>query len=624
MLINESIMAINTKTMIRDYAGFVNFRNMIKLLVGLPIRAKRPFIIFEDTTYTYGQVYAQAGRYAAFFEKRRQQLVEQRALAPDQRLKIGIYQDNSPEYLFAAFGAGLSNSILFAVNTGFRGHILADVINQADVRLLLTNDESLDFLGRVLTDIPNIDNRDMVLLGTPSGAGHDYMYLIQAMNQAAGQKAQFNRKSLPPIDNTSPVLVIYTSGTTGLPKGVPCTHLKMVGAGAVVQSAVHLTKHDRGYISMPLFHSNAWYVGILPLMIGGASLVLKRRFSASAFESDILTHGVTYMNYVGQPLHYIIAALEKKYGSGEAVTKALANHPDNRFRIAYGNGAPVVDRRKIKQYLGMDHVYEIYGSTEAVITTANKPGEPEDSVGRVPGSVVILDEEGRPCEPGRVDEKGRLLNYERAVGEICKKADRNNLRFDGYFDNEKDTGKKFRNGYYHSGDLGHIRLMNGRRYLYFNGRTDDWIRKDGENFSAENVLAFAQKIPGVRLAVAYGVPCEVSDEKVMVAVQMADGAGFDPHQAFDWLTCQQKDCGMDPKWMPDYIRVVEAFTLTNTQKILVRPFKCQHFNIERHPDMTVYFRQRGDTCYHLLTTEAFDVIKQRFQETGRQELIERA
>ena len=193
----------------------------------------------------------------------------------------------------------------------------------------------------------------------------------------------------------------------------------------------------------------------------------------------------------------------------------------------------------------MDHVYEIYGSTEAVITTANKPGEPEDSVGRVPGSVVILDEEGRPCEPGRVDEKGRLLNYERAVGEICKKADRNNLRFDGYFDNEKDTGKKFRNGYYHSGDLGHIRLMNGRRYLYFNGRTDDWIRKDGENFSAENVLAFAQKIPGVRLAVAYGVPCEVSDEKVMVAVQMADGAGFDPHQAFDWLTCQQKDCGME-------------------------------------------------------------------------------
>ena len=617
-------MTLNTKTLIRDYAGFVNFRNMINLLIGFPGRAKRPFILFEGTTYTYGQVYAQARQYAALFEKRRQQLVEQGALAPDQRLKIAIYQDNSPEYIFAAFGAGLSNAILFAVNTGFRGHVLADVINQSGAWLLLTNEESVDFLDKVMTDIHHIDRDDLLLLGPPSGDNYHYRYLTTILDRPAGQMTQLNRNSLPPIDNTGPVLVIYTSGTTGLPKGVPCTHLKMVGAGAVVQSAVHLGKHDRGYISMPLFHSNAWYVGLLPLMIAGASLVLKRRFSASAFEADILNHGVTYMNYVGQPLHYIITALEKKYGGGEAVTRALANHSDNRFRIAYGNGAPVVDRRKIKQYLGMDHVYEIYGSTEAVITTANKPGDPEDSVGRISQSVVILDDAGRPCEPGRVDENGRLLNYDRAVGEICKKVDRNNLRFDGYFDNEKDTGKKFRNGYYHSGDLGHVRVVNGKRYLYFNGRTDDWIRKDGENFSAENVLDFAQKIPGVRLAVAYGVPCEVSDEKVMIAVQLADGADFDPRQAFVWLNCQQKECGMDPKWMPDYIRVVETFTLTNTQKILVRPFKQQHFNIDRHPDMTVYFRQRGDTCYHLLTTEAFDVIKQRFQETGRQELIERA
>ncbi len=617
-------MPFNAKTFVRDYAGFVNFRSMINMLIGLPTRAKRPFIIFEDTTYTYGQVFEQSRRYAAFFEKRRQQLVEKGVLAPDQRLKIAIYQDNSPEYLFASFGAGLSNAILFAVNTGFRGHILASVINQADVRLLLTNDESLDYVSKVLADIPNISKEDLLLLGPPADNALDYNYLMNVMEQSAQQTVKPNRKSLPPIDNTSPVLVIYTSGTTGLPKGVPCTHLKMVGAGAMVQATVRLGKHDRGYISMPLFHSNAWYVGVLPLMFSGASLVLKKRFSASAFEADILTHGVTYMNYVGQPLHYIITALEKKYGSGEAVTTALAENPDNRFRIAYGNGAPVIDRRKIKQYLGMDHVFEIYGSTEAVITTANKPGDPEDSVGRVPKSVVILDEEGRPCEPGQVDECGRLLNYDRAVGEICKKVDRNNLRFDGYFDNEKDTGKKFRDGYYHSGDLGHVRLVNGKRYLFFNGRTDDWIRKDGENFSAENVVAFAQKIPGVRLAVAYGVPCEVSDEKVMIAVQLSDGADFDPNQTFDWLTCQQNDCGMDPKWMPDYIRVVEAFTLTNTQKILVRPFKKQHFNIDRHPDMTVYFRQRGDTCFHLLTPDAFADIKQSFEETGRQELLERA
>jgi len=147
------------------------------------------------------------------------------------------------------------------------------------------------------------------------------------------------RSMIRSVDNTRPVLVIYTSGTTGLPKGVPCTHLKMIGAGAVVQGTVRLKKEDRGYICMPLFHSNAWYVGVLSIMIAGASFVLKRKFSASAFESDILEHGVTFMNYVGQPLHYILTALEKKYGSVEDVEAALAHHSKNRFRIAYGNGA---------------------------------------------------------------------------------------------------------------------------------------------------------------------------------------------------------------------------------------------------------------------------------------------
>ncbi len=139
-----------------------------------------------------------------------------------------------------------------------------------------------------------------------------------------------------------------------------------------MKSDTGLKRSDRGYISMPLFHSNAWYIGILPQMITGGSFVLKRRFSARAFEEDMLEHGVRFMNYVGQPLHYILDALEKKYGGIDEVEKALASHPRNRFRIAYGNGAPAVDRQKLMRCLGMEHIYEIYGSTEAVITTANR------------------------------------------------------------------------------------------------------------------------------------------------------------------------------------------------------------------------------------------------------------
>ena len=182
--------------------------------------------------------------------------------------------------------------------------------------------------------------------------------------------------------------------------------------------------------------------------------------------------------------------------------------------------------------------------------------------------------------------------------------------------------KKFRNGYYHSGDLGHIRIINGKRYLYFNGRTDDWIRKDGENFSAENVVDYALKLPGVKLAIAYGAPCEISDEKVMIAVELHENAIFDPKAAYDWFMNMQTEGGMDPKWMPDYIRIHDAFTLTDTQKIVVRPFKCEHFNIEKHPDMKIYYRMRGHDAYHLLTQEAYAEIKEKFVQTGREALLE--
>ena len=228
---------------------------------------------------------------------------------------------------------------------------------------------------------------------------------------------------------------------------------------------------------------------------------------------------------------------------------------------------------------------------------------------------------GRSARRAIADANGRLTNYDEAVGEICRRVGTDNLRFDGYFDNKGATSQKFRNGNYHSGDLGHIRVIRGKRYLYFNGRTDDWIRKDGENFSAENVLHFAQAIPCVDCAVAFGAPCHVADERVMVTVQLKKGHAFDPDEVHGWLVSQQKEGGMDPKWMPDYIRIIESFPVTDTQKIMVKPYKKEHFNLDRNPDMHIYYRERGGNTYHRMTKEKFLEIKDGFRKNGREGLL---
>ena len=129
-------------------------------------------------------------------------------------------------------------------------------------------------------------------------------------------------------------------------------------------------------------------------------------------------------------------------------------------------------------------------------------------------------------------------------------------------------------------------------------------------------------MPGVALAAAYGAPCEVSDEKVMVALQLADNQEFDPQKSFDWLMEKQKSGGMDPKWMPDYVRIVESFELTHqTHKIKSRELKRHHFNIEKFPDMDIYYRQRGDSSYKKLDPTAWEEIKKAFSETGREDLL---
>jgi fatty-acyl-CoA synthase len=584
-------------------------------------RCNRPFLLYENQTYTYGDVYRQAVRYANLFGAVKRDRVKEGRLEEGEPLAIGIYQENTPEYVFALFGAALSGDVLFGINTGFRGETLANCIQQASVTLLLADPPRMQRVESVLPLLDGLGHEDLLLVDAAEEGGRGSVRNAEAMLEACDAFQASRRRGR--IDIFSPLLVIYTSGTTGAPKGVPLSHLKMLGAGVITRRRIGLTRADRGYVTMPLFHANSWYLGILPILVAGGSFLLKRRFSARAFEEDILESGATFMNYVGQPLHYILHALESKYGSAEAVEAALARHPRNRFRMAHGNGASAVDREKFVRYLGMEHVYEAYGSTEAPISTVVMPGDPVGSVGRLKSrSVVILNEHDRPCPPGVADDRGRLVNYEEAVGEIAKRIERDNIFFDRYVNNPEASEKKFRGGYFRSGDLGHVRVIDGKRYLYFNGRTDDWIRKDGENFSAENVLEYVLKHPDVELAVAYGAPCEVSDEKVMVAVKLKEGTVFDPRASFEWFT-QQQETGMDPKWMPDYIRIVDAFSVTETQKIVYRSLKSEHFNIERHPDMKVYFRRRGDDTFRPLTKEDFSEIKKQFAKTGREELLAR-
>ena len=578
----------------------------------------KTFVFFKDEQISYKDFYQRSSTFSHLFQKMRK-------VHGGEKVFAAVFMDNNPAFIYSYGGCALSGGILFGLNTGLRGQVLLDLINNSKCQTLIVDDRHFDRIADIMDGFEVLTKENIYLLTTdedftpPEGIKNIDDAIAQIKNEM-GDLA-LDRPDAE-ITMTDPLMVIYTSGTTGLPKGITNSQGKLMNLGMATGVALQLKPHDRGYVCMPLFHSNAMFLGVMSAFNWNASTVIAEKFSARGFTKDILKYGVTYWNYVGQPVHYVILALEKQYGSTQEIVKNVAENENNKLRVAYGNGASSVDQDKFIEYFGLTDMMEGYGTTEMAIATMRHIGDPRGSVGMILDSKVkIYNDNDQECPAAEYDENEKFLNYTEAVGEIVRETGPLPA-FEGYHNNPDATSSKVRDGVYHSGDLGHIRVMNRKRFLYFDGRTDDWIRKDGENFSAESVARVIAYFPPVELAVAYGVPCSVSDEWVMTAIQLKEDTKFDPDEFFKYMDTQASSGEMDKKWMPEFVRVVKDFEYTRTQKILVRPLKHEYYNLEYVPAGTIYHFRRGYDTYKPFTKNEMELILGEFKENGREQLLE--
>ncbi|MEE9606226.1 MAG: AMP-binding protein [Myxococcota bacterium] len=583
-----------------------------------PELADRIAVRQGERIWTYAQFRDEAVRCAHFLLRRLLPLDDAR---PGH---VAMLLDNHPELLSLYAGCGYAGLTLFGVNTGLRGETLAGVINQSRARLLVVGERFLPELERVRGRLQHIPGENVLVLRTESGASLGESDLEECLSSEVAKSGESLDTPARDVRPETNLIVIYTSGTTGLPKGINNNHFKLLVIGLHVSRQLGLGPDDIGYACMPLFHSNALFLGLQPAFQVGGGLAMRERFSAGGFVPDVLRYGVTFWNYVGEPVHYILAAIEREYDADEArILAEVARNPRNRLRYAIGNGAAPPDIDRFARWLGLEDMFELYGSTEATISTFRKQGDPRGSVGEVGDeNVKVLDERGVECPAAELDDEGKISNYAQAVGEICRVAPDSGL-FQGYYSNPGASAEKYRDGVYRSGDLGHILLRDGVRFLFFDGRTDDWIRKDGENFSAAQVARILQEHPDVVLAAAYGAPCAVSDELVMAALKLRAGASFDPAGFFQYCQHQVSHGSMDRKWFPDFIRIVEEFEYTQTQKVLVRVLKKVHFDRRRLADAEIYWRRRGDAAYRPFGPGDYEQLRGEFEAAERADLLDR-
>ena len=530
-------------------------------------------LLFEDQEWSWREVVGEACARASL-------LGEMRRPGP---FHIGVLLENVPEYVFWLFGAALAGAAVVGINPTRRGSELERDIRHTDCQAIVTDDPGATMLAGL--DLGTAGGR-VLIVDTP-----DYDASLAPHRGAAPPASE----ALPDADSL--YLLIFTSGSTGAPKAVRMTHGRADRTAS--GSAMAFGRDDVMYCVMPLFHANALVANLFPATTSGATVALRRKFSATGFREDLTRYGCTFFNYVGRALSYILAVPES------------ADERDNSLKWILGSEASQRDRAEFKRRYGCP-VFEGYGSSENAVIISPVPGTPKAALGKPqPGmEVVILDKDtGRQKAVADLDADGRLLNPEEAIGEIVGRNTAS--QFEGYYKNPEAEQERLRDGLYWTGDLGYL---DPDGFVYFAGRTADWLRVDGENFSAGAVERVIGRWRPAASAVVYGVPDPVTGDQVMAALIMSPGLQFDPGE-FEQFLADEPDVGT--KWAPRFVRVAPDLPLTGVGKVDKAPLRASAWNTAD----PVWWRPDRSSSYRLLADDDREAMQKQFAANGREQFL---
>ena len=335
--------------------------------------------------------------------------------------------------------------------------------------------------------------------------------------------------------------VMYTSGTTGPAKGVlmPHAHCFLMGLGII--DNLRVGPNDRYYVVLPLFHANGLFLQLGATLIAGASAVLRERFSASAWLSDIRRFDVTVTNMLGVVAAFVVA------------TPPTPDDRNHRLRVICNVPNTSEHDRVFRERFGVAEVIGAFGMTEVNIPLYGEYGRPHaGTCGRV--YARYFEVEIRDPETDQLLPRG-------VVGEIMVRPKAAFGFMAGYRDMPERTVEAWRNLWFHTGDAG---VMAEDGYVTFVDRIKDCIRRRGENVSSFEVELAMSGLMGVAEVAAYAVPSGIAggEDEIMLAVVPAEAAALDPATVAAYA-----DRVLPRFAQPRFIELVESLPKTPTAKV---------------------------------------------------------
>jgi fatty-acyl-CoA synthase len=501
---------------------------------------------------------------------------------------------NCPEYMALWLGLSRIGVVVALLNTHLRGRPLAHAMQIVAPRAVI--------VGAALTDALRTAEPDMPVSAQRWALGSGSHGLPRLELEAAGAPAHpvTDAECRPPVLEDL-ALYIYTSGTTGLPKAAAVSHFRVMQWSHWFAGMTDVQPADRMYDCLPMYHSIGGVVAAGAPLIGGGTVVLRERFSASDFWSDIVAERCTLFQYIGELCRYLATS---------------PPHPDetrHQLRLCCGNGLRPEVWEPFQSRFRIPQILEYYASTEGSFSLYNCEGRP-GAIGRIPPFLAhrlpvaivkfdvstgapLRDEAGRciPCAPNEAGE---------ALGQVQDAGGKPSGRFEGYTDAQASEQKVLRNvfavgdAWYRTGDL---MRRNEHGFFYFVDRVGDTFRWKGENVSAGEVGAVITSCPGVADAAVYGVAIPRTDGRAGMAALVVD-------RTFELATLRSHVAAHLPDYArPLFVRIVPAIALTGTFKLDKRDLAEQGFDPTAISD-GVYFDDKRQQAYVRLDTPLFERI----------------
>lgn len=423
-------------------------------------------------------------------------------LVPGDR--VAVMMGNVAEFLAAWLGIVRLGAIEVPAHAAYRGPLLAHVLSESSPRVLFVDDRFCERLRDL--DLPALER--LVVRGELDAA--------EGLPWPATPIGELVDGPTPgddaPLGGRDRSCILYTSGTTGRSKGVVLSHAANLHLARTVVDLMGYGPEDVLYTAFPLFHVNAKFTSVIAALISDARLVLDERFSASGFWDRVNERGVTAFNYMGS----MLTILHKQPPRSE--------DPDNPVSRCYGAGCPAAIWEPFEERFGVQ-LREHYGMTEIGIATMNSAtARRVGSIGRAAPyfELRIADDDGEPVAPG---EPGEIQVRPRQPGTI----------FDFYWGRLDATAEAFRDMWFATGDRA-SRDPDG--FYHFLDRTKDSIRRRGENISSFEVESVVNTHPAVLESAAFGVPSDLGEDELMVAVVLREGRRLEATALLDH--CQEQ------------------------------------------------------------------------------------